>query len=113
MDLFLMSSPDQASPGMGIMDLAILFLPLILIMYFIVIRPQRREQKEREGMLSSIKKGDVVVTHGGIIGKVVKIKDDRIELKVDESTNTKINFLRTAIYRVMSKETEKEETKDK
>ena len=73
------------------------FLVVFFIMWLLVMRPMRKEKKQREEMLKNLKKGDRVVTNGGIIGKITKIKEDRVELKVDESNNTKITFLRSAV----------------
>ncbi len=76
------------------------FLPLIVIiaiMYLLILRPQAKKQKERQKMLDAIKKGDEVVTAGGIHGKVVGLKDDGkvLILKIDD--NVKITVDRTAI----------------
>lgn len=90
----------QAQPGLESM-----LMPLVvigLIMYFLMIRPQSKERKKREMMLSAVKKNDRVVTIGGIMGTVLSIKDDEITLKVDESSNTKITFQRSAVQRVVS-----------
>jgi len=76
------------------------FLPLvliILIMYLLILRPQAKKQKERQKMLDAVKKGDQVVTAGGLHGKVVATKDDDkvLIIKVDE--NVKLEVERTAI----------------
>ena len=76
------------------------FLPLILIiaiMYLLILRPQAKKQKERQKMLDAIKKGDEVITAGGIHGKVVGLKNDDkvLILKIDD--NVKITVDRTAI----------------
>lgn len=90
-------------------------LPFLLIMgaifYFMLLRPQSKERKQREAMLSSIKKNDRVVTIGGIIGTVQSVRDDEITLKVDESSNTKITFSRSAIQRVSPREGGEKEAK--
>ncbi|MCB9856715.1 MAG: preprotein translocase subunit YajC [Phycisphaerales bacterium] len=83
-------------------------MPFMLIMgfifYFMLIRPQSKERKQRAAMLASVKKNDRVVTIGGIIGTVASVRDDEITLKVDESSNTKITFSRSAIQSVTPKE---------
>ena len=76
------------------------FLPLLLIlliMYFLIMRPQAKKQKERERMLASLRKGDQVVTVGGIHGKIMGFKnnDQVLVLKIDD--NVKIDVDRTAI----------------
>lgn len=61
----------------------------------------RREKKKREQMLAGIKRHDKVVTIGGIVGSVVELKDDSVILKVDETSNTRITFAKSAISQVM------------
>ncbi|MBI2434866.1 MAG: preprotein translocase subunit YajC [Candidatus Hydrogenedentes bacterium] len=73
------------------------------IMYFLMIRPQQKRERERREMLSSITKGDRVVTNGGICGDVVGLTDTNVVLRVDE--NCKIEFVRSAIAQVMPRET--------
>jgi preprotein translocase subunit YajC len=76
------------------------FLPLILIiliMYLLILRPQAKKQKERQRMLDSVKKGDQVVTAGGIHGKVVATKDDDKVLIVKVDENVKLEIERTAV----------------
>lgn len=84
------------------------FAAIAVIFYFLVLRPQRREQSKREAMLAALKKNDRVVTIGGILGSVANITSDgqEVTLKVDD--NTRIRFLRTSIQRVISSEGEGE-----
>lgn len=56
------------------------------IFYFLLIRPQKKEQERHREMLSAIGKGDEIVTNGGIVGKVVSVKDDQLTIKSGEST---------------------------
>ncbi len=81
------------------------FLPLILIfgiMYFLLIRPQQKKVKEHQGMVNALRRGDKVVTQGGIIGKVVKVKDDN-ELEVEIAEGVKIQVVKSTIATVVSK----------
>ncbi|PTX55341.1 preprotein translocase subunit YajC [Melghirimyces profundicolus] len=91
------------------------FLPLILIFavfYFLLIRPQQKRQKERNAMLSALKKGDKVITIGGLHGTILDLTDDRITLKVNE--NTRLVFERSAVNAVVNQEDgSKEEKQDK
>ena len=83
------------------------FVPIILlvvIFYFFMFRTKRGEQQKREDMLAKLKKGDEVQTIGGEYGRVMDTKDDRVLLKVDESSNTKIWYARSAIHRVVGEE---------
>jgi preprotein translocase subunit YajC len=85
------------------------FIAIIAIFYFLIIRPQNKKQKETQRMLSGLKKGDRVVTIGGIHGAIQSVKESSVILRVDDST--KIEFSRSAIASVSSqaKEDEKEE----
>ena len=70
------------------------FVPLILIFvifYFFLIRPQQKKVKEHKAMVSALKRGDEVVTSGGIVGKVEKVyEDDKIDLTISENVSVKI-----------------------
>ncbi len=81
-------------------------LPIILIfgiMYFLMIRPQQKKMKEHKAMVASLRRGDQVLTQGGIIGKVTKVKDDANEVEVEISTGVKIRVMRHTITSVMNK----------
>lgn len=79
-------------------------LPIVILFYFLLIRPQRQEQAKRDQMLNTMKKNDRVVTTGGILGTVANISPDgkEITLKVDD--NTRIKFLRSSIQQVLGEE---------
>ncbi|SMC42133.1 preprotein translocase subunit YajC [Primorskyibacter flagellatus] len=81
------------------------FLPLILIfaiMYFLLIRPQQKKLKEHQKMVSALRRGDQVVTQGGLIGKVVKVKENN-ELEVELSEGVKVRVVQSTIAQVLSK----------
>lgn len=68
------------------------FLPIIgmvLIFYFLLFRPQMRQQKEHKEKIAAVKKGDQVVTAGGLIGKVVKVTDDHVEIDLAKDVRVK------------------------
>ena len=91
--------------GAGGNDLFISLLPFILIfviMYFLIIRPQRQQAKKREEMLKSIRRGDSIVTGGGIVGKVTKVIDDS-ELEVQIADGVKVRAQRGLVYDVRAK----------
>ncbi|KPL24277.1 MAG: hypothetical protein AMJ75_04130 [Phycisphaerae bacterium SM1_79] len=82
-----------------------IFLAMMLVlMYMILFRGPRKKQQQHKQMVQSLQKNDKVQTIGGIIGTIVDIKDNEITLKVDESNNTKIKILRSAISRNLSKD---------
>lgn len=88
------------------------FGPIILIVivfYFMVSGSKRKTEKAREQMLKELKRGDRVQTIGGILGTVVEAREHEVIVKVDESSNTKIHFTRSAIHRVV--EDDKAESK--
>ncbi len=77
-----------------------------MLMYFLFVssRTKKKEQQVRDEMLRNMKRGDRVVTAGGIIGTLVDVRDADVVLKVDESSNTKIKFTRDAIKRVVTED---------
>ena len=80
------------------------FIPLILIfaiMYFLMIRPQQKRLKEHRAMVAAVKKGDQVVTQGGILGKVVSVRDD--ELEVEIAQGVRVRVVRSTLSQVVSK----------
>jgi preprotein translocase subunit YajC len=81
------------------------FIPLILIfaiMYFLLIRPQQRKLKAHRAMVEALRRGDQVVTQGGLIGKVSKVKDDD-EVEVELAPNVKVRVIKSTIAQVVSK----------
>ena len=68
----------------------VLMLVFILIMYFMIMRPQMKKQKQVQEMLKALKVGDRVVTSGGIYGNVVGLKDDTLVLKIDDSVKVEV-----------------------
>ena len=99
-------TPAYAQTGAGGPDMLISILPFILIfviMYFLIIRPQRTQMKKREEMLGAIRRGDQVVTGGGLVGKVTKVIDERGELEIDLGGGVKVTALRATIADVRTK----------
>lgn len=87
-------------------DALISILPFILIfviMYFMIIRPQRTQMKKRGEMLLAIRRGDTVVTGGGLVGKVTKVNDGSDELEVDLGNGVKVTAIRQTISEVRVK----------
>jgi preprotein translocase subunit YajC len=83
----------------------LIVMPLIiLVFYFLVMRPQNKKQKEAKKMLEGLRKGDRIVTIGGLRGTVVSVKDDAVILKVDD--NTKLEYSKSAVATVLKREDE-------
>jgi preprotein translocase subunit YajC len=81
------------------------FVPLVLIfaiMYFLLIRPQQKKAKEHRSMVEALRRGDQVLTQGGIVGKVLKVHEDGT-LDVEIAEGVKVKVLRATIVQVMSK----------
>ena len=97
---------QTAAPGgAGGADILMSILPFLLIfvvMYFLIIRPQRAAMKRREELLKNIRRGDQVVTGGGIVGKVTKVVDDS-ELEVEIAEGVKVRVARSGISEVRVK----------
>ena len=81
----------------------VLLVAFIALIYFMMIRPQRKRDKEVSDMRASLKPGDQIVTIGGIVGKVVRIKDDRILIETG-SGKTKMEIVKTAVGSVVGKQ---------
>ena len=102
----LMGVPSGASGSGGgggtqLVTMLVTFGLIIVVFYFLVIRPQNRKQKDAKRMLESIHKGDRVVTIGGMHGSVESVKDDAVVLKVDD--NVKLKFNKSAISQVLER----------
>ena len=98
-------TPAYAQTGGGGVDMLTTFLPFILIfviMYFLILRPQRQQMKRREEMLKAIRRGDTVITSGGLIGKVTKVVDDS-ELELQIAEGVKVRAMRALISDVRAK----------
>ncbi len=82
------------------------FLPLILIfaiMYFLLIRPQQKKMKEHQAMVDAVRRGDQVVTQGGMIGKVSKVKEGENEVEVEIAEGVKVRVVKSTIAQVLNK----------
>lgn len=103
--LSAMAAPETsgaAGSAGSMMTTFITFGLIIVIFYFLIIRPQKKRDKETKQMLAAIKKGDKIITIGGIHGTVVAVKEATIVVKVDD--NTRIEFSRSAISTVVNRE---------
>ena len=81
------------------------FIPIILIfviMYFLLIRPQQKKIKEHKNMVDNLRRGDHVLTQGGILGKITKVKEGE-EIEVELAKDVKVSVIRSTIVNVMSK----------
>ncbi|MCB9800027.1 MAG: preprotein translocase subunit YajC [Candidatus Omnitrophica bacterium] len=79
------------------------FFLLLGVFYFLLIRPQQKKQKEMQTMIDALKKGDRVVTAGGILGTVTSLQDDYVVLKIGDNEQTKIEILKSSISGLRNK----------
>jgi len=89
------------------------FIPLVLILgvfWFLIIRPQQKKQKQHLNMVDSLRKGDKVVTNGGIFGTIIKVGDDRITLEI--ASKVQIQIERQQVARMDKKIAESKEDKE-
>jgi preprotein translocase subunit YajC len=97
-------APEGGGPGGGgLLGLLPYLLVMGLLFYWLLIRPQKREQARRQSMLAAVKKNDRVLTSGGIYGVVTNVhrEADEITVKVDEATNTKLRMTLGSIAQVL------------
>ena len=95
---------QTAAPGAGGMDFIIQLIPLLLIFvifYFFLIRPQQKKAKEHQNMITNLRRGDQVITSGGVYAKIAKVADDHIEAEI--APNVKIKVVKQTITGVVSK----------
>ena len=98
--LFLAQAPSPAAPGAGSGLLSLLpFVFIFVIMYYVMLRPQMRRQKEQARLVASLKTGDRVVTASGIHGLISNVKDKTVIVKVAD--NVKLEMEKTAVTNVL------------
>jgi preprotein translocase subunit YajC len=105
--MFVLSAFAQETAPAGVAPDAMLqFLPIVLIFvvfYFLLIRPQQKKMREHREMLSAIRRGDRVVTGGGIIGTVIKVIEESEELQVEIAEGVRVRVQRPAVSAVLAK----------
>jgi preprotein translocase subunit YajC len=93
---------SSANPKAQTINMFVMFGLVILIIYFLMIRPEQKKQKQRQALIANLQKGDKVLTSGGIIGTVGNVKDRAIVLKVGEGTV--IEFTKSSIVSVLNED---------
>jgi len=107
----LFSQNEEGVATSSPMSMLLPFIMMIGIVYLMIIRPQQKQKKDHQKMLENLKINDKVVTNSGIIGKITNIKNEKgiVVLKVDDTTNTKIEFQKNSIVSILeSKENDDE-----
>ncbi len=102
--MFITAAYAQTGAGTdgGFLIQLVPFILIFIILYFLIIRPQQRRAKEHQAMIAAVRRGDTIVTSGGLIGRVVKIIDDH-EISVEIATDVKVRVARSSIAEVRTK----------
>lgn len=107
METFLITPAfAQGTPASGGGDMILQLVPFVLIfviMWFLIIRPQQRRVREHQEMIKNVRRGDTVVTSGGIIGKVTKVTDDAPDIEVEIADGVRVKVARSMVSEVRSK----------
>ena len=109
MFFLLQAAAKQSSPG-GMLSMLLPFILMFVVMYFLILRPQKRKEKDRKAMISRVKKNDKVVTSGGIHGIITSVRESEIILRIDDAKDVKVKLDRSAIAAVL--EVSHEETEE-
>ena len=88
--ILLMAQPSEGGGGGGLVSTLVMFALIFLIFYFMIIRPQQKRQKEREKMLSAVKKGDKVITSGGLHATVIGVEDKTLLVQIADNVKVKV-----------------------
>ena len=103
--MFISPAYAQAASPFGGDSMLVSLLPFILIfviMYFLILRPQQKRQKQHQEMVKNVRRGDTVITSGGLIGKVTKVSDDE-QIEVELADGVRVRQMRTMIADVRAK----------
>ena len=91
----------QRPPDGGMWSTLVFMVPMIAIFYFLMIRPQKKQEKERRAILDALQKNDQVLTIGGIYGTVAAVNGDEVTLKIDDNKDVRVRVSRGAIQTVL------------
>ena len=97
--MFLLESTTQYVQGANMITTVVMLVAMVAIFYFFMYRPQKKQEKEAKDMRDGLQVGDEITTIGGIIGKIVSIKDETVLIETSNERN-KIRILRTAVRNV-------------
>ncbi len=101
----MLITPAYAQAASGASSIFELLFPLVVvfaIIYFMILRPQRKRQQEHQALIDAIRRNDIVVTQGGLVGKVAKVGDEELHLTIAE--NTRVSVVKSMIISVRDKD---------
>src|SRR5438045_9636645 len=103
--MFISPAYAQGMPG-SLTDMLsspiFMMIPIFLIMYFLILRPQQKRQKQHQEMVKNVRRGDTVVTNGGLIGKITKVVDDD-QIEVEVADGVRVRQMRSMVAAVRAK----------
>jgi preprotein translocase subunit YajC len=97
----------------GFLTMLIPFALMFVLLYFLIIRPQRKKEQERLQMIQNVKKDDYILTTGGIYGAVVSVKDNEVVIRIDDATGAKVKLAKSAIIGVEKQSSSETDAEDK
>ena len=103
--MFISPAYAQGAGGGG-GDFILQLLPIVMmivIFFFFLFRPQQQRMKAHQEIVSKIRRGDTIVTHGGLIGRVMRVKDDGVEIEVEIADNTRVRVVKSTVADVRAK----------
>jgi preprotein translocase subunit YajC len=97
------ADPGQGSgsAGGGLTGMLITFLPILLLLWLMIIRPAKKQEAQRKALLANTEKGDKILTTGGIIGYVVSVNEDELTVRIDD--NVKVKLVKSGIAQNLTK----------
>jgi preprotein translocase subunit YajC len=93
--MFSSSASGAPSQGLATLQMLVPFIAIFAIMWFLIIRPQQQQAKRHKAMIAAVKKGDTVVTAGGMVGKVTKVDDTEIEVEI--AANVRVRVVKSTL----------------
>jgi preprotein translocase subunit YajC len=93
--MFSSSASGAPSQGLATLQMLVPFIAIFAIMWFLIIRPQQQQAKRHKAMIAAVKKGDTVVTAGGMVGKVTKVDDTEIEIEI--AANVRVRVVKSTL----------------
>jgi len=104
--VFAQAAPATPNTSGGLISMVVMFGIMFVLLYFLIIRPQKKKEQQRIQMIQNVKKNDYVLTTGGIYGTILAVKDNEVTLRVDD--NVKIKLAKSAILGVEKQSTTEE-----
>lgn len=112
MFFLLQAAAGKSSSPTGMLSMLLPFILMFVVMYFLILRPQKRKEKDRKALLSRVKKNDRVVTAGGVHGIVTSVRENDLILRIDDAKDVKVKVDRSAIVTLLEVAYDEEETQE-